>query len=108
MDSDRQHKLEARADILRALAHPTRLFIIEELSRGERCVSDLTRMIGADTSTVSRHLSTLKQAGLVRDRRQGLQIWYNLRVPCVLNFFSCIEAVLQSTAERHLNVLDHK
>jgi ArsR family transcriptional regulator len=88
-------QMEARAKVMKALAHPTRLFIIDELSRGERCVCDLTEKIGADVSTVSKHLSVLKGAGIVLDERRGVQVFYRLRVPCILNFFGCVEAVLE-------------
>lgn len=98
-------KFEARAKIIKAMAHPTRLFIIDELSRQSRCVCELTDMIGADTSTVSKHLSVLREAGIIEDEKRGLQVWYTLRVPCVLNFFSCVESVLKSNADRQLRVL---
>ena len=91
-------QLEARAKVMKALAHPSRLFIVDELSRGERCVCELTEMIGADVSTVSKHLAVLREAGLVLDERRGVQIFYRLRVPCILNFFGCVEAVLEETA----------
>ena len=90
--------MEGRARVMKALAHPSRLFIVDELSRGERCVCELTEMIGADVSTVSKHLAVLRQAGLVLDERRGVQIFYRLRVPCILNFFGCVEAVLEETA----------
>jgi len=90
--------LEHRARVMKALAHPSRLFIVDELSRGERCVCELTEMIGADVSTVSKHLAVLREAGLVLDERRGVQIFYRLRVPCILNFFGCLEAVLEETA----------
>ena len=90
--------MERRAQVMKALAHPSRLFIVEELSRGERCVCELTEMIGADVSTVSKHLAVLREAGLVLDERRGVQIFYRLRVPCILNFFGCVEAVLEETA----------
>jgi ArsR family transcriptional regulator len=90
--------LEHRAQVMKALAHPSRLFIVDELSRGERCVCELTEMIGADVSTVSKHLAVLREAGLVLDERRGVQIFYRLRVPCILNFFGCVEAVLEETA----------
>ena len=86
--------MEARARVIKALAHPSRLFMVDELSRGERCVCELTEMIGADVSTVSKHLALLKQAGIVLDERRGQQVFYRLRVPCILNFFGCVEAVL--------------
>ncbi len=98
--------MEGRARVMKALAHPSRLFIVDELSRGERCVRELTEMIGADVSTVSKHLSVLKEAGLVLDDRRGVQVYYRLRVPCILNFFGCVEAVLEETTRRRLVDID--
>jgi len=89
---------DARARIIKALAHPTRLFLVDELSRGERCVCELTRMVGADMSTVSKHLSVLKASGIVEDEKRGSQVFYTLRCPCVLNFFTCVESVLKTNA----------
>ena len=94
MDSKRQARLETRARIIKAMAHPSRLLMVEELGRSERCVCDLTEMVGADISTVSKHLSLLKEAGIVQDERRGTQIFYSLRCPCILEFFSCVESVL--------------
>lgn len=93
MTAAAQSEYKARARIIKALAHPTRLFIVEELSRGERCVCELTDMIGVEMPTVSRHLSQLKNAGILEDEKRGAQVFYRLRTPCVLNFFNCIEAV---------------
>jgi len=91
-------RYEARAAVIKAMGHPTRLFIVEELSRGERCVCELTEMVGVDVSTVSKHLSVLKNVGIVQDEKRGSQVFYSLQVPCVLNFFSCVESVLESRA----------
>ena len=96
MTAAEQSIFKAKANILKALAHPTRLFIVEELSRGERCVCELTDMIGVEMPTVSRHLSQLKSAGILEDDKRGAQVFYRLRVPCVLNFFKCAEAVLNN------------
>jgi len=101
MEPTRKNHLDARARVLKAMAHPTRLFIIEELEKEERCVCDLTAMIGADVSTVSKHLSLLRQAGIVVDDKRSNQVFYRLRVPCILNFFGCIESVLESQARTH-------
>ncbi len=83
-----------QAKVMKALAHPTRMFIVDELSRGERCVCELTEMIGAEMPTVSRHLAQLKSAGLVNDEKRGSKIFYRLRVPCCLSFLKCVESVL--------------
>lgn len=96
MDAERKQKYEARAKVIKAMAHPTRLFIVDELANGERCVCELRDMIKADISTVSKHLSVLKQAGIVEDEKRGLQVWYSLKVPCILNFFGCVEDVLRA------------
>ena len=101
-----QAHMECRAKVMKALAHPSRLFIVDELSRGERCVCDLTEMIGADVSTVSKHLSVLKVAGLLSDEKRGAQVFYRLRVPCILNFFGCVEAVLSEVAKERAAVAE--
>ena len=105
MDAKKQALYEARAKIIKAMAHPSRLFIVEELSHGEKCVCELTEMIGADVSTVSKHLSVLKSAGILSDDKRGSQVYYTLRVPCVLNFFGCVESVLKTTAKDQLQLL---
>jgi len=94
MDQKRQQRLESRTRILKALAHPSRLLIIEELAKGERCVCELQAEIGADISTVSKHLALMKNAGLVEDDKRGLKVYYKLLSPCILNFFGCVESVI--------------
>lgn len=95
-----QTQYESRVRIFKALAHPTRLFIIEELSRaGERCVCELTDMIGDDISTVSKHLSVLKNARIITDDKRANQVFYRLRVPCVLDFFRCVESMTADGTE---------
>ena len=97
-------RYQVRAKILKALAHPTRLFIMDELSREERCVNDLAAMVEADTSTISRHLTIMKNAGVIVQEKRGSQVFHKLRVPCVLSFFSCIEAVIRSLAEEQMDL----
>lgn len=91
-----RHDFEVRAKIIKALAHPTRLMVVEELSRGERCVCDLRDLADCDMSTISKHLALLKASGIVEDEKRGKQVFYRLRVPCVLNFFHCLDSVLQA------------
>lgn len=106
MFQNRKNHLEARARVLKAMAHPTRLFIIEELEKEERCVCDLTAMVGADVSTISKHLSVLRQAGIVLDDKRGNQVFYRLRVPCIMNFFGCVESVLETQAREQATFLE--
>lgn len=100
MDNKTKQRYEARAKIMKAMAHPSRLLMVDELAKGERCVCELRDLVGADISTVSKHLSVLKEAGIVSDEKRGLQVWYSLRVPCILNFFGCVESVLKANMKR--------
>lgn len=103
MQDDRtKARYAARAKVMKALAHPTRLYMVDQLAEGPRCVCDLTEMVGADVSTVSRHLSVLREAGIVDDDRRGNQVFYSLRVPCVLNWYRCVEGILEAEADRKL------
>lgn len=88
-------KYVARAEVLKALAHPARLLVVDELACGERCVCELREIIGNDMSTVSRHLSVLKSAGLITDRKKGNNIYYSLAMPCILKFTDCITSMLE-------------
>ena len=103
-----QVRYEARARIVKAMAHPTRLFIVDELAKGERCVNELTEMVGADMSTVSKHLTVLKSVGIIMDEKRGLQVFYSLRTPCIMKFFGCVESVMKSVAEENMAVLNSR
>ena len=105
MKPEVQAQYEARAKIIKALGHPSRLFIVEQLKEKERSVGELTEMIGSDVSTVSKHLSVLKNEGLVFDERQGTTILYHLKCPCILDFIGCLEDVLETKAQDHLKII---
>ncbi len=87
------YKQQAR--VMKALANESRLMIIDRLGHGECSAGDLTRLVGSDQSTVSKHLAVLRSVGLVEDRREGNVVIYRLVTPCVLNFFSCTSQVLE-------------
>ncbi|MXR69190.1 ArsR/SmtB family transcription factor [Shewanella insulae] len=91
-----QQRLNNRVAVLKALAHPTRLWLVEQLEQQERCVCELTDGVDADISTVSKHLSLLRQAGIVTSRREGKQIYYRLETPCLLGMLTCIETALET------------
>jgi ArsR family transcriptional regulator len=105
MNREIRDRYETRARIMKALGHPTRLFIVDELSRSDRCVCELTEMVGADTSTVSKHLSLLRDAGIVDYEKRGTQMHYHLAAPCVLDFFSCLENMIQTNIRRQTSDL---
>ena len=87
---------EMRAKVIKAVAHPSRLMMVDALAQGEKCVCELQELVGSDMSTVSRHLGLMKDAGIVTDRKRGQQVFNSLRVPCVVDFLGCVERVLKS------------
>ena len=87
---------QRRVKVIKALAHPSRLYIVDRLAEHELCVNELTALVGSDQSTISKHLSVLKNAGVVQDEKRGNSIYYTLRVPCILNFFKCADAVIEA------------
>jgi ArsR family transcriptional regulator len=105
LEGQTKRRLEAQARVIKALAHPTRLFLVEELCHEERCVCDLAEMVGADISTVSKHLALLRQAGLVQDEKRGKQVFYQLRTGCTREFTSCASAILEETSRRRLEAV---
>ena len=88
---------EMQAEVFKALGHPTRVRIVSILSReGSKCVCELVEMLGFDQSTVSKHLSVLKAAGIVASSKRGLNVSYEIAMPCVVRFLTCIECVAGS------------
>jgi len=105
MDKNEQILYEARAQILKALAHPTRLWLVDKLAAGEKCVCELAGNLEIDFSTVSKHLAVLKHAGIVEDEKRGKQVFYHLKAPCVLNFMHCVESVIQTRSQDQMTLL---
>ena len=101
--TDQEKKVvAAKAEVFKALGHPARLWIAEQLSDGEKCVCEFVDALGLDFSTVSKHLTVLRQAGIVQSRKEGKQMFYSLKVPCLLNFMHCVEAVLENSAKEQV------
>jgi DNA-binding transcriptional ArsR family regulator len=69
---------EVQAAIFKAIGHPIRLRIVKCLTEGERMVTDIVSIVGAEQSNVSRHLALLKQAGVLASRKSGLKVYYRL------------------------------
>ena len=90
---------ELRARVIKALAHPVRLYVVDRLEQSEHCVGELVSLIRLDQSTVSKHLNILKSAGIVAVKKRGRESWYRLRTPCITEFFGCVESTIRSSIE---------
>jgi len=76
--------------VFKALGHPTRLEFVRMLEHRERCVCEFVDAVDIGWSTVSRHLSILKEAGVIEDEKRGMQVYYRLKLPCVISFIKCL------------------
>ena len=98
-------RFELQAEVLKALAHPARLMMVHALREGELCVCELAEIAQTERTSVSKHLALLKNAGILRDRKEGLKVYYSLARPCVLNFFECVENVVKSRVQEERSAL---
>ncbi|MBP3730764.1 MAG: winged helix-turn-helix transcriptional regulator [Mailhella sp.] len=94
MDAYKQY-ISAQAKIFKALGHPSRLLMVDAMRSGEKCVCELQALTGADMSTVSKHLSLLKDAGVVSAEKRGTNIYYRLSLCCLDNFLACTSEMIQ-------------
>jgi DNA-binding transcriptional ArsR family regulator len=91
-----------RADILKAMAQPTRLKIIEFLRDGERCVCEIFPAIDEEQSNTSRHLNLMLTAGVLCRRKEGIKIFYAIKhseILAIVDIVTCV--VRQEVAGRH-------
>ena len=99
MNQNQNAWLAPRAAIFKALGHPSRLFIVETLRQKPHCVCELTELIGADTSTISKHLSVLKTAGVVDSAKSGTTVYYRLACDCLSGMLDATESILRKRAQ---------
>jgi len=85
----------ARAEILKAIAQPTRMKIIEFLKDGERCVCEIFPAIDEEQSNTSRHLNMMQGSGILARRKEGIKIMYRLKHPEVLEILDLASAILK-------------
>ena len=96
---------EKQAQIAKAIGHPLRVGILHFLEGGEQCVCDIAEHLGSERSNVSRHLSVMVGAGILKSRKEGLKVMYELQTPCILEIFSCVRRVLKHRADENDKLL---
>ena len=106
MTEDERARYTGLSAVFKALAHPTRLFIVNKLRQRPFCVCDITMLVGADTSTISKHLSVLKGAGLVTDEKEGTSVYYSLSCGCADELFAAAETVIRENLARFRRVVE--
>lgn len=95
MKPEEMHFYRKRTETLKALANPYRIWMVEKLAEGELCVCEFNKALDLDYSTISRHLSVLRHAGIIDYRKSGKQVYYSLRTPCILGFLNCFDEIIK-------------
>ena len=95
LDKSELKLYQEKAEFLKALAHPTRLWMATKLLESEKCVCEFVNAMDYDFSTISKHLSVLKNAKIVESEKRGKQVYYKLITPCVLDSMTCVNKVLK-------------
>lgn len=95
----------SRAKVMKALGHPSRIFMVAHLAEHDASVGELSKLLGIDNSTTSKHLSLLKQAGVLVDRKDGNRVLYSLICPCLMEFIHCIDDVILKDATKGIRCL---
>lgn len=86
----RHERLEKAAEVLRAVAHPVRLGILQVLEDGEKNVSEICQKLGSAQAYTSQQLNLLKSRGVLASRKDGSQVFYRIAFPAVLKIIQCV------------------
>ena len=105
LNKKKQLLFEKQAGIVKAIAHPLRIAVLDFLKDGEQCVFDIAQHLGSERSNVSRHLSVMISAGVLEHRKEGLKVIYKLKTPCIVQFLSCATGVLKQQAKENEKLL---
>lgn len=105
--------LQKQADYFKALAHPTRLKILELLRQGEYCVCeeicvcDLLKELRLEQSNVSQHLAVLRKQGIVSSRKQGMKVLYSIKNPKVYEVIDYVSKIIKQEIMKDVSLIEH-
>lgn len=95
-----------KAEILQALAHPSRIAIVEELRGGEIAAGALSARLGLDQANASQHLAVLRSRHIVAYRKEGSQVFYSVKDPAMGEVLDLLKRICKSRLEETMNLLD--
>ena len=97
--------LELKAEILKALAQPTRLKILELLRNGEKCICEIVPAINGEQSNISRHISLMQKSHLVTTRKDGVRVMVKVRDPKIFDLLDRVNAILKNQMNEQSRLL---
>jgi DNA-binding transcriptional ArsR family regulator len=97
--------LELKAEVLKVLAQPTRLKILELLRNGERCICEIVPAINGEQSNISKHISLMQKTHLITTRKDGVKVMVNVKDPRVFEILDKVSAILKSQMKEQEKLL---
>lgn len=97
--------LELKAEILKALAQPTRLKILELLRNGERCICEIVPAINGEQSNISRHISLMQKSHLVTTRKDGVRVMVDVKDPKIFEILDKVSVILKNQMKEQEKLL---
>lgn len=97
-----------KTSLIKSLANPTRLMIVDCLRNGEKTVSVIVKMIQDEQSNVSKNLSILKNHGIIKDRKEGLNVYYSLKCTCINEIFNCLDLMISENLDYQQKLISNQ
>lgn len=95
-----------KTNVVKALANPVRLMIIDCLRDGEKCVCEIVNQLKEEQSNISKSLGILKSNGLIKDRKEGLNVYYRLNLCCINEFFCCLDNIISENLNQQKELVE--
>jgi len=97
--------IQIESDFLKAIAQPTRLKILYFLRRGERCACEIIPKMKEDQSNISRHLTHMRDAGILESRKEGVSVYYKITDRRVFTLLSLVDEMVKAEIKKKAKVL---
>jgi len=97
--------IQLKAEVLKALAQPTRLKILEMLRNGERCICEIVPAINGEQSNISRHISTMQKSHLISTRKDGVKVMVKVRDPRIFEILDTVGLFLKTQMQEQSRVM---
>lgn len=98
--------VELKAELFKAMAHPTRIRVLEVLAEGEHSVGDMQALVGVESSNLSQQLAVLRRTGLVTTRKEGSTVIYAIASELLIDLLAAAKRVLIASLSQSQDLLD--
>jgi len=97
--------IQIESDFLKAIVQPTRLKILYFLKGGERCACKIIPRMKEDQSNISRHLTHMKDAGILESRKEGVSVYYKIKDRRIFHLLSLVDKMVKAEIKEKAKVV---